>query len=432
MNGINQQKEQIEQTVRTEQTRADGHHHRGYESLEVQGHLRWVPVILGSLIMMCLGTVYSWSVFRLSVQEVYGVGATAGGLPYMASLAFYAVSMLLTGRHLGDVSPRKMIWIGSVLVAGGWMLSSLVTGIVGLTLSYGVLIGTGVGFAYGAPMIVAARWFPRQKGLAVGLVLLGFGMSPLVTAPLVRILLEGVGLSRTFLILGAAFGVLMPLLAIPLRLPPLEGAVVGSGRGRNGDPHEVSTDRMLRTRSFPGLYGTFLIGTTIGLTVIGLTGPIGITHVGLSSAGAAGLISLFAVFNGLGRPLFGWLTDRLGPQNAIRISYGLITAASALMLLAGPGRPVAFALAFSLFWLNLGGWLAIAPTTTLSFYGTRYYGQNYGVLFTAYGLGAVVGVLLSGFILDVLGSVSLIFALVAVLAMTGLLLSGRVVREQTD
>ncbi len=407
------------------------HPHRGYESLELEGHVRWVPVVLGSLIMMCLGTVYAWSVFRLPVQDAYGVGATAGGLPYMVSLAVYALSMLLTGRHLGDMSPRKLIWMGSALVALGWMLSSLATGIGGLTLSYGVLIGAGVGIAYGAPMNVAARWFPRQKGLAVGLVLLGFGMSPLVTAPLVRLLLEAVGLSRTFMVLGISFGILMPLLAVPLRMPPLEGAVVGSGRDHGGDGHEVSTDRMLKTRSFPWLYGTFLMGATIGLTVIGLTGSIGVSYVGLSSVASAGLISLFAVFNGLGRPLFGWLTDRLGPRQAIRISFTLITGASVLMLVAGPGRPVAFALAFSIFWLNLGGWLAIAPTTTLAFYGTRYYGQNYGVLFTAYGLGAIAGVLLSGFILDVLGRASFIFVLVAVLALVGLGMSYRVVREDT-
>jgi len=135
---------------------------------------RWVYVILGIIIMMCLGTVYSWSVFRLHVEELYNVGTTQSGFPYMVSLAFYALFMFLTGKHLDKYSPRLIISFGSILVAIGWILSAYAPNIYILTITYGVIIGAGVGIAYGAPMTVVARWFPEKKGLVVGLILTGF------------------------------------------------------------------------------------------------------------------------------------------------------------------------------------------------------------------------------------------------------------------
>ena len=138
---------------------------------------RWIYVILGIIIMMCLGTVYSWSVFRVHVEELYNVGTTQSGFPYMISLAFYAFFMFLTGKHLDKYSPRLIISFGSILVAIGWILSAYAPNIYFLAISYGVIIGAGVGIAYGAPMAVVARWFPEKKGLVVGLILVGLLIS---------------------------------------------------------------------------------------------------------------------------------------------------------------------------------------------------------------------------------------------------------------
>ncbi|MPW27251.1 MFS transporter [Alkalibaculum sp. M08DMB] len=391
---------------------------------------RWFYVLLGIIIMMCLGTVYSWSVFRLGIEEMFEIGTTQSGLPYMVSLAFYAIFMLLTGRHIDKHSPRLIISVGAMLVALGWILSSFTSNVYMLTITYGVIIGSGVGIAYGAPITVVTRWFPEKKGLAVGLILIGFGLSPLVTAPLARNLIEIYGIMKVFLILGISFGVIIPILAYPLKYPTqLDNRKSTDIVDIKDTKYDINTRTMIKSDSFKGLYFNFLIGTMIGLMLIGMTSKVGVELVGLSSRNIAILISIFAVFNGLGRPIFGWITDKLSSRKAMLISYGLITTAALLMLMAETGSLLIFAISFSIFWFNLGGWLAIAPTSTLSMYGTQYYSQNYGVIFTAYGIGAILGVLASGLIMDVLENYYSIFYLVISLCIIGVFITFKSIKS---
>lgn len=389
---------------------------------------RWIYVILGIIIMMCLGTVYSWTVFRLHVQELYNVGTTQSGFPYMISLAFYALFMFLTGKHLDKYSPRSIITFGSILVAVGWMLSAYAPNIYILTITYGVIIGAGVGIAYGAPMTVVTRWFPEKKGLTVGLILGGFGLSPVITAPIARYLIESYGIMQSFKILGITFGIIIPLLAYPFRYPSDDDyKYLGRVTNKNKITDDIRTKEMINSRSFKGLYINFIIGSMIGLMLVGMTSNIGIELIKLPSKTVILLVSLFAVFNGISRPIFGWITDKLSPKKAMIISYVLIIIAASLMLIANEGSLILFIIAFSIFWFNLGGWLAIAPTSTLNIYGTKYYSQNYGVVFTAYGIGAVIGVVGSGLLLDLLNSYDAIFYFVITLCVIGIFTSHKMI-----
>ncbi|PRR82456.1 L-lactate MFS transporter [Clostridium vincentii] len=391
---------------------------------------RWLYVVLGIVIMMCLGTVYSWSVFRLPIEKAFNIGTTKSGLPYMVSLAFYAIFMLVTGKYLDKYSPRLIISLGAILVSVGWILSAYASNIYFLTISYGVIMGAGVGIAYGVPMTVVAKWFPEKKGLVVGFVLIGFGLSPLVTAPLARNLIEIYGIMKVFLILGISFGVIIPLLSFPLRYPyDSENRNIGTTSKIINYTRDINTIKMIKSKNFKVLYFNFIIGTVIGLMLIGMTSNIGIELIKLPPKTIALLMSIFAVFNGIGRPAFGWITDKLSSKKAMLISYVLISIAAVLMLVAKEGSVVLFAIAFSIFWFNLGGWLAIAPTSTLAMYGTKYYSQNYGVVFTAYGIGAIIGVLASGLMMDVIGNYNSIFYFVLGLCTIGILFSQRMIKH---
>lgn len=392
---------------------------------------RWIYVLLGIIIMMCLGTVYSWSVFRIPIEEFFDIGATQSGLPYMVSLAFYSLFMLLTGKYLDKYSPRMIISMGALLVALGWILSAYAPNVYVLTITYGVIIGAGMGIAYGAPMTVVAKWFPEKKGLAVGLVLIGFGLSPLVTAPLVRNLIENYGVMKTFMILGISFGLIIPLLSYPFKYPSYSyNRNLQTTSSTKNYINDTNTAKMIKSKNFKGLYFNFIIGTMIGLMLIGMTSNVGIELIKLSPKTVVLLMSLFAVFNGIGRPIFGWLTDKLSHKKAMLISYGLIIIAALLMLMANEGSVGLYSIAFSIFWFNLGGWLAIAPTSTLAMYGTKHYSQNYGVVFTAYGIGAITGVMASGLLMDVLQNYHSIFYFVIGLCITGILLSQRMIKTR--
>ncbi len=223
-----------------------------------QSSIKWRYVFLSILLMMMYGTVYSWSIFRIPVEKSFGIGSTLSGLPYMTFLLTYAISMLIGGRFIGKHSPRKLLYIGGLLIFTGWILSSFSSSIVVLTLSYGVFIGFGVGMSYGVPMYVIVKWFPRNNGMVTGLVLAGFGLSPLITAPMGHWLIDSFGLKDTFLYFGIIFGLLIPAVSTLIRLPDEQE----NGKLQQNAHHHARGARkqMIRQRSFKFTYTAFFIG----------------------------------------------------------------------------------------------------------------------------------------------------------------------------
>jgi len=382
---------------------------------------RWKFVILGLLIMLMIGTVYSYSVFRVAIEVVFNVNTAISGYPYMVALASYAIFMLITGKFIQQVHPKILLLGGGLLVALGWILSSFTYNILLFTITYGVLSGAGVGVMYGVPMAVVAKWFPDKKGLAVGCVIVGFGLSPLITAPLASQLIQLFGVMQAFLVLGVSFILLLPILVFPIRFPNHEEIINFQPKVNiNTISLDLDTKAMMSQNSFKGLYFNFILGTMIGLTLIGLTANIGTQYVGMEVVHVSQWMAIFAMFNGGGRPLFGWISDRLSIASAMMISFSLIASAALLMLFFGENNPLIFSMSFIIFWFNLGGWLAIAPTATMKLYGLKNYSQNYGVIFTAYGVGAILGVLTSGSILSVFNQIQLIFWYVLAVCVIGI------------
>ncbi|HET6784737.1 MAG TPA: MFS transporter [Erysipelotrichaceae bacterium] len=370
----------------------------------------WIFVLLSFMMLMSLGTVYSYSVFRLSIETHYSINTTLSGLPYMFALAFYSISMFISGRYIERFNPRLLLILGSVFVSSAYLLSSYSTNIYLLTLTYGVIGGTGVGLMYGIPIQNASLWFNHRIGLVVGSILIGFGLSPLVTAPLGVYLIQSFGLMNSFRILGMIIlGILLIIsLFIPLK--------------RMENKNHVNWNYpIIVSNEFKRLYVNFVIGTMIGLMIIGLTSKIGIELFKLDSITVASLMSLFAVLNGLGRPLFGLIIDRYSLRFAMILSYSLIIFSSLMLIFLRVQLPMIFIVSFSIYWLNLGAWLSIAPNATRILFGQKDYSKNYGITFTAYGIGAILGIVLSGLLMDMFQSYYVIFSFVLILSSFGLL-----------
>lgn len=383
---------------------------------------RWLLLPLGMMVLLCLGSVYSWSIFRKPLEIELGISATGSLLPYTLALVFYATVMPIAGFYIPRIGTRLMTALGGIVVGLGYILSSFATQIGMIVFTYGVIAGTGVGIAYGVPMVVAARWFPDKKGLAVGLTIIGFGLSPLIMAPLDNYLIGLYGVRLTLRILGMAFAVLILGIAIALKLPPQDWhpqhyAATAKTRTTAYPPS------LLKSRSFYGLWICYAIGTLIGLSAIGISSPVGEEIIQIDPSWAASSVALFALFNGFSRPLFGWLSDRFKPRYVAIGSYSIILVACVLMINAQQGQVVTYLVAFCLFWFCLGGWLALAPTTTLRFFDPNHYAQNYGIVFTAYGIGALIGTLVTGQIRDWLGTYTYAFYPMAALAILGIVLA---------
>ena len=398
---------------------------------------RWLLIIIGTIIELCLGAVYAYSVLSVPLKKVFvdsfGLNPSAieMQLPYIVSLAMFAITMPLAGKYIEKLGPKKIGIIGGIIVGLGWILASFATSPMTLAVLYGFVAGVGVGVAYGSPITTSARWFPDKRGLAVGLTLLGFGFSAFITGKVADTLSTSIGIFNTLRILGVVFLILVVVLSMFLSFPPSGWCPRGwtPPAAASGVKADFTREEMTKTKTFSGLWICYTIGALAGLMAIGVAKPAGLEVAanGGMDAAAAGvlmtnLILPFAFCNAIGRPIFGTLTDKLNPPRTAVLSFVLIIVASMLVYL-NPESVQMYTISFSILWLCLGGWLAIAPAATASYFGAKDYARNYGLVFTAYGVGAVVGNLMAGAAKDILGGYVNVFPYVAVLSVIGIIVA---------
>jgi OFA family oxalate/formate antiporter-like MFS transporter len=363
---------------------------------------RWLSLLGALLVIPCLGAVYAWSIYQGPLQEVFAqkMGVTPEGLQLPISMVFsatilvFAITAYFGGRLQDKIGPQRVTIMGGVLLGLGLILSSQATSIAYLYLFYGIISGTGLGFAYITPLATCNKWFPDKKGLISGVVVAGMGLGSLVFTPVGRAMVLSRGVMSTWLILGFVFMALVCTGSLFLKLPPAgyrppgwEPSMAGNQASANFTQRE-----MLATPAFYGLWLMFLVGSAAGLMVIGLASSIGQQIAGLTSSEAAAVVSMLGIFNGAGRILWGALSDRIGRMRTLAALF-LITAA-AMASFTVVSSMVPFAIAISTVTLCFGGYLALFPATTAEFYGIQNLGGNYGLVYIAYGVGAPVGMYL--------------------------------------
>lgn len=382
---------------------------------------KYFSILFSLIIFICMGTIYSWSVFRTAVENNFNVGAAESALPYMFFLLFDSFAVFAAGSYIDKYGPKIITIIGALIISLGWFLASFSSSILILTISYGVIAGLGNGIAYGGPIAITAQNFPKHRGVAVGLTLSGFGLSPFITAPAANFLIQKFGVIFTFRILALIFAVVIISLTSFLKVPETKNDF--SKNNKINKIFKKDKRKILKNKKFYALWFVFFIASTIGLMTIAISAPAAEEMIKISPKTAAFYVSIFAIFNGIGRPLFGFLSDKLKIKNTAVISFSLIILASLLMIINNTANRMLFCTAFSIFWLNLGGWLAIAPAAVSNFFDNNNYSQNYGYLFTAYGIGGIIGNLYSGFIKDISGSYQLVFYPTLITAFIALIIS---------
>ncbi len=396
---------------------------------------RWLFVIFGLLAQLCLGAVYAWGTFKKPIMSYFNLNATEGNLPFILFLACFAIIMPFSGRWIQKYGPRRIGLLGAILCGLGWILAGFATNLATLCITYGIIAGAGVGLAYGAPIQTSTRWFPDKKGLAVGLTVGGFGLSAAIISPLGNSIIASHDVVFMFRIFGIIFLVLTLLLSFTLRFPTAGWKPAGWAGPKAAAVcyTDCKPSQMMRQKSFFALFLCFVFGSTAGLMAIGIASPVGQEIIKLDTTTAATLVSVFAIFNFAGRPIFGWLTDRINPRNAAIVSFVLIALGAVMMRFgASAGTTGLYIVAFVLLWMALGGWLAIAPTSTATYFGTTNNSANYGIVFIAYGLGAIIGNLVSGRAKDLFGNYDMAFTLTLVLAIMGMVIAFALLRRPSE
>jgi OFA family oxalate/formate antiporter-like MFS transporter len=346
-----------------------------------------------------MGNLYAWSVFRIPLQKAYGWTAAQATVPFQLSIAFFAVAMVLAGRWQDKAGPRTVAMVGGILVGAGFILSSFLgSTLMGLYISFGVIAGVGIGAAYVTPLAVTIKWWPDKRGLMTGLVVLGFGAGAIIGGIMGPILIAQVGVMTTFFIFGVLFGAVITFCGALLKNPPAGYKPAGwsppaPAPGAKVVKYDYTPGEMVGTIQFYLLWICYFIGSAVGLTVISQASPIGQEMAKLTPVAAGGALTILAVFNGLGRPGFGWISDAVGRRNAVLLDYALLIAALVLVL---PTTTTfgQYALGVSMVGFGFGGFLALMPAFTADFFGTKNLGINYGWVFSAWGAAGVFGPIL--------------------------------------
>jgi OFA family oxalate/formate antiporter-like MFS transporter len=375
-----------------------------------------------------MGNLYAWSVFRNPLMKTYGWTAIEATWPFALSIVFFAIGMVLAGRWQDKAGPRTVAMTGGILVGAGFVLSGIVgSTLMGLYIAFGVIGGLGMGCAYVTPLATTIKWWPDKRGLMTGLVVLGFGAGAIFGGIGGPLLIANVGVMTTFIIFGIAFGVIITFCGALLRVPPAGYKPAGwsppaPAAGAKVAKADYGPGEMVATLPFWLLWIEYVIAAGVGLIVISQASPIGQEVAKLSPVVAGGALTMLAVFNGLGRPGFGYISDAIGRKNGMALIFAMYIVALVFVLPNATSFGM-YAVGVCMVGFAFGGTLALMPAFTADFFGTKGLGINYGWLFSAYGVAGSLLVIYAARVRAITGAWTTAFWYLAILCAVGLVLT---------
>ncbi len=398
---------------------------------------RGLVVVGAILIQLALGAIYAWSVFTPSLIAEGWTKANTQWV-FAIGLASFAVFMVFSGKRLNTIGPQKLTIIGGVILGLGYLLAGLFGGnsFIALLLLIGLVGGAGIGIAYVVPIAVGMRWFPDKKGMITGLAVAGFGFGAMLWVKLAGSwghLIDSMGLSSTFIVYGIAFAAMVIIGGLWMKFPPAGWKPKGyevteTTSAEAKEDKEFTSNEMLSKLQFYLIFFTFVVSAGAGLMSIGLMKlyPMEALQANGLSAGEASAIAgtamavFFSLANGLGRIIWGLLSDTLGRKTSIII----MTATQGILVIAFTymaGSEYLLYLGATLIGFNFGGNFALFPTITADTFGAKNVGQNYPFVFLAYGVGGILGPILGGMMGD-MGNFPMAFTISGIAVLVGTLL----------
>ena len=394
---------------------------------------RWAIAVAGTIAMICLGTVYSWSIYTQPLIASFGWSNTTTTWAFALAIFFLGVGAIIGGRWQDRSGPRVVAVTGVVLWGIGNILAGLGTARFGawwIYLTYGIIGGLGLGIGYITPVATVTKWFPDKRGFGSGMVVMGFGLGAFFYSNIMKLIpsfaaasreaarvlaghgggatvtrLSDAGVSaimNAFLVSGIVFLVLGGFCASFLRNPPAgytrPGAVAAAAASaRNYPPSEA-----LRTPQFWLLWFMLFLNVTAGILFISNAVPIMRELTGVPPVIALSIYGFIAIFNGIGRFFWGAVSDRIGRNWAYILIYG-----SQVLIFFFVGSihslPIVATL-FAIVLLDYGGGFGTMPSFTADYFGTKYMGINYGWILLAWGVGGIVGPIFVAVVKDATGS----------------------------
>jgi MFS transporter, OFA family, oxalate/formate antiporter len=398
----------------------------GVSSAQSATSARLIQLLLGLIAMMSISSPqYVWTLFTKPLQEA------VGGAPLSAiQVTFTLVIVLQTffspvqGYLVDRFGPRILIACGCLLSGLGWILAAYATSLTSLYLTYGLFCGIGTGIVYVGIVGLMVRWFPDRRGLATGVVAAGYGFGAILTTFPIDSMMKESGYQHTLIVFGIILGLVGAVAALALRLPtaddklpppPAMASTVGT------PPKE-----MLRTNVFWLMFIMMTMMSTGGLMIISQFaafsrdfGVAAITVFGLAALPLA--LTVDRLTNGLTRPFFGWVSDRIGRENTMGIAF-LMEAVSVTLMVLFRDNALVFVILSGVVFFGWGEIFSLFPSTLTDTFGAKHATTNYGLLYVAQGIGSILGGPLAALLREQTGSWLPVFAIIIAMdALTGIL-----------
>jgi len=392
---------------------------------------RWSIPFAGFLFTLMGGIAYAWGAFIVPLEARFGWSRVEAALPLSIYLAMYAIVGMFYGGILQDkFGPRKIAIAGGFLFLIGYLLAAqlaIFPSVWWLILTFGIICGLGCGLSYSVAIPTARKWFPDKAALAISISLVGFGIAATIFAPWVTQLIANVGIENTFIVLGLVTSLVTFFASWLIRnpepgfTPPGWEAETSTADNMFVSRTESTLTESLKTTEFSMLWlGLFCIQFG-GLLAMAHMTPYGLSIIGLDKATAALAMVFFALTNGLGRAVAGWLAQMIGPLKVMLVTYA-ITAVTFFIFNTVATSAIILYICALIFGWGFAVTLGLFPVLTTISFGSKNLGAIYGAIFTAFGIGALLGPIVGAWLFDVTKAYVLPFSIAGIFTVIGWLI----------
>ncbi len=380
------------------------------------------PAVLGAAIFLNFfcGLGYIWSVIAKQLIGQLGWTSVQASVPFTVFSICFALSMLLLGPVQDKKGPRFISTLGSILIGGGLFLSGFALTPVLLTITFGGMTGFGLGSMYAATVPPAMKWFsPEKRGTINGAVVAAVALASIMYAPLAKVLMTHLGIAPTFWIIGGFLLVALTSVSQLLANPPADHMAPAAKAAKAGNASDMTVVEMLKTGNFYKMWLMFVLSASASLMVVGHAAKIAAEQA--SWSGGFVLVILLAVANGGGRFFGGYLSDKLGQPNLMRLTF--IVQIVNMFLFRFYQSPLLLMIGVALAGIAYGISMVVFSAATATQYGVKNFGANYGLVFTAWGLAGVFGPLPTAIVFDATGSYNLAYIISGIMVVVALIIA---------